>query len=120
MDFKQEFYKRTYLYAVEVVGFVSRLPKDSASHILGQQLIRSGTSIAANLVEAKAASSKKDYINFYQHALKSANETKLWLGLLRDTNRVNNLEADKLLKETSELANILASSIITMKGKNKI
>lgn len=120
MDFKQEFYKRTYLYAVGVINFVGKLPKDSASHILGQQLIRSGTSIAANLIEAKSASSKKDYINFYQHALKSANETKLWLGLLRDTNRVNRLEAEKLLKETSELANILASSVITMKGKNKI
>jgi four helix bundle protein len=114
---KQDLYKRVYLYALKVIKFIKKLPKDSTSQIIGNQLLRSGTSVSANLIEAKSASSKKDYINFYQHALKSANESKLWVGLLRDTNKVDKKEVEELLKETSEIANILASSILTMKGK---
>ena len=114
---KQDLYKRTYFYALEIIKFIDKLPKDSAGHIMGNQLLRSGTSVSANLIEARAASSKKDYINFYHYALKSANESKLWLGLLRDAGRADKKTADELLQETVEIANILASSILTMKGK---
>jgi len=117
MDIKQDFYKRSYIYALKVIKFVEKLRNDSASQIMGKQLLRSGTSVSANLVEAKSASSKKDYINFYQHSLKSANESKLWIGLLRDANKAEEKDAEELLKETNEIANILASSILTMKGK---
>ena len=116
-NLKQDLYKRTYVYALKVIRFVEKLQKDSASQIMGNQLLRSGTSAAANLIEAKSASSKKDYINFYQHSLKSANESKLWIGLLKDSGRANKTEAECLLKETIEIANILASSVLTMKGK---
>ena len=101
-----------------VIKIVEKIPKDSVSRVIIEQLIRSITSIAANLIEAKAASSKKDYINFYHHALKSANESKLWLCLLRDMDKINqDIIKSKLLNETNEIANILASSIITMKNK---
>ena len=63
---------------------------------------------------------KKDYINFYTIALKSANESKLWISLLRDTGKTNKEEAAKLLTETIEIAKILGASVITMKNKNKI
>ena len=85
-----------------------------------KQLIRSGTSVSANIIEAQSASSKKDYINFYTHALKSANESKLWISLIRDADKINKEEAEKLLAETIEIAKILGKSIITMKNKNKI
>jgi four helix bundle protein len=114
---KQDFYKRAYLYALKIIQFTEKTQKDSASIILGKQLIRSGTSVTANLIEAKSASSKKDYINFYQHSLKSANESKLWIGLLRDSKKADAKESEELLKETIEIANILASSVLTMKGK---
>jgi four helix bundle protein len=113
---KQDLYRRTYLYALKVIKFVE-LSEDSIVQTIGNQLLRSGTSVSANLIEAKSASSKKDYINFYQHTLKSANESKLWIELLRDINKVDKKEAEELLKETSEIVNILASSILTMKGK---
>jgi len=116
-DYKKEFYERLYRYALKVIKFVENLPKDSASKIIGNQLIRSGTSIASNTIEAKSASSKKDYINYYRTALKSANESKLWICLLRDIGKSDKKESDNLLKETVEIANILASSILTMKGK---
>ena len=116
-DYKKEFYKRLYKYALKIIKFVEKLPKDTASKIIGSQLIRSGTSVASNTIEAKSASSKKDYINYYRTALKSANESKLWICLLRDTEKLNKKESDELLKETVEIANILAASILTMKGK---
>ena len=118
-NLKQDLYKRAYLYALRVIKFVEKLPRDSTSQIIGNQLLRSGTSLSANLIEAKSASSKKDYINFYQYALKSANESKLWIGLLRDTGKINKKEAEDLLKETIEFAKILASSILTLKGKRR-
>jgi len=116
--FKNEFKRRLYTYTLKLVRYIETLPKDSVGRAIGNnQLLRSGTSILANYVEAQAASSKKDFINFFTHALKSANETKMWLTLLRDLKKGSGKEADSLLKETIEIANILASSILTMKGK---
>ncbi len=86
---------------------------------VSDQLVRSAASIGANIVEGKAASSKRDFIRYYEIALKSANETKYWLGLMRDALDVNKDEVYKLMKKTTELAKILAASLITMKGKNK-
>jgi len=119
-NYKKEFYQRVYKYGLEIIRCVENLPKDQTSKILGGQLLRSGTSVVANIIEAKSASSKRDYINFYQHALKSANESKLWICYLRDTNKINKEQSGKVLKETEEIANILAASIITMKNKRKI
>ena len=70
-----------------------------------------------NYIEAQASSSRKDYTNFFNHALKSANETKVWLALLRDTDNGDKEEIMSLLKEVTEIANILGSSILTLKGK---
>jgi four helix bundle protein len=111
--------KRTYSYALEVIKFLEGLPKDHISQTIGKQLLRSGTSIGANIVEAQASSSKKDFANFYSYSLKSANESKFWLGLLRDSGKAPSDTVHSILNETNELSNILASSILTMKGKNK-
>ena len=115
--FKDEFRRRTYEFALEIIKFIDELPKDNTCKIIGSQLLRSATSIGANVIEAGAASSKKDYTNFFNHSLKSANETKFWLGLLRDSGKADKDKSNKLLRETTEIANILASSIITLKGK---
>jgi len=72
---------------------------------MGKQLLRSGTSVLANYIEANSASSKKDFINFFTHALKSANESKVWLTLLRDTDKGDRTELEWLLKELIEIAN---------------
>jgi|SRR4030042_1736011 len=115
--FKNEFKGRVYRFVLEVIGFVEQLPKGHVSNVIGGQLLRSATSIGANVIEAKSASSNKDYINFFTHALKSANETKFWLGLLRDSSKAEREATDRLLKEVTELSNILATSILTLKGK---
>ena len=111
--------KRVYIYALEVIKFVEKLPKDSVGQILGKQLLRSGTSVTSNIIEAQSASSKKDFINFYNHSLKSANESKLWIALLRDADKVDGKNAEDLLQETKEIANMIASSIITMKENKR-
>ncbi|MBL7070541.1 MAG: four helix bundle protein, partial [Candidatus Omnitrophica bacterium] len=77
------------------------------------------TSIGANIIEAQASSSKRDFTNFFNHSLKSANESIYWLRLLKDAKKINNSQLEFLLNETKELANILGSSILTLKGKNK-
>ena len=115
--FKNEFKKRLYTWVLRLIAFIDRLPRDSVCTIMGKQLLRSGTSILANHIEANSASSKKDFINFFTHSLKSANESKVWLALLRDTKKGSAREIDWLLKELIEISNIIASGIITMKGK---
>jgi four helix bundle protein len=117
---KNEFRERCYNYSIAVIKLIKDLPEKRIYWTLSDQLLRSATSIGANIVEAKSASSKRDFIKFYEIALKSANETKYWLGLLRDALEADKSGINKLLRETSEIANILAASLLTMKGKKQI
>lgn len=116
---KNEFKQRLYRFVLELIACIDQLPNDAVSRRIGDQLLRSGTSILANYIEAQAASSKRDFINFFTHSLKSTNESKLWVALLRDTKRIKRAEAARLLKELDELANIFAASILTAKGKRR-
>lgn len=103
---------RCYFFAKEVIRFVKESKYDHVYFSLFSQLIRSATSIGANLVEAMAGSSKKDWKNFYVIALKSANESKYWLCLIRDTISVDQKLVDLLLKEADEISKIIASIVI--------
>jgi len=73
--------------------------------------------IGVNLVEATASSSRLEYKKFFEISLKSANETKYWLGLLRDTNKCNREQVNILLKETVEISNMIGSAVIKLKSK---
>src|SRR5438105_384337 len=117
VKFKNEFKKRLYSWVLRLVKCIDILPKDSVCSVMGKQLLRSGTSVLANYIEANSASSKKDFTNFFTHSLKSANESKVWLALLRDLDKGNKQEINWLLKELAEICNIIASSILTLKGK---
>jgi len=108
---------RAYRYSVRIICFIDTVPRDAATSVITTQLLRSATSVGANLVEAKGASSKRDFTNFFTYALKSANESFYWLGLLRDARDIKSKQMNGLLDETKELANIIASSILTIKGK---
>lgn len=114
---KSDIRKRAYRFALNVIRFLDFLPYERTIKILGDQLLRSSTSIGANIIEAQAGSSKKDFTNFLNHALKSANETKFWLGLLRDSSKGDRDTINSLLKETKELSNILGSSILKLKSE---
>lgn len=115
--FKVEFKSRLYAWVLRLIRFLDSIQKDSVSTIMSNQLLRSGTSVLANYVEANSASSKKDFINFYTHSLKSANESKVWLSLLKDTKRGSLREHEELMGELMEISNIIASCILTLKDK---
>ena len=116
--FKQEFKRRVYRFVLDLIKFIDTLDKkDSVCRIIIDQLLRSGTSILSNYIEGQSSSSKKEFINYFQISLKSANESKVWLCLLRDSCRSVNPELTRLLAELGEIANILASSLLTLKGK---
>jgi four helix bundle protein len=117
---KNEFMERCYRFSIAIIHLAKDLPEKRIYWTVSDQLVRSATSIGANIIEGESASSKRDFIKYYEIALKSANETKYWLGLLRDALDVDKTKISTLMKETSELAKILAASLLTMKGKNKI
>lgn len=117
-EFKLYFEKRIKDFILCMIRFIDFLPKDNSCRIIGSQLLRSGTSVGANYFEARAASSKKDFINFFSYSLKSANETKFWLEILIGAGKCDKRRAKALLDEAEELANILDSSLITMKNNS--
>jgi four helix bundle protein len=117
---KNDFRERCYAYSILIIRLIRDLPEKRVFWTISDQLMRSATSIGANITEAKSASSKRDFIKYYEIALKSANETKYWLGLLKDALDVNNTEVNQLIGETCELANIIAASLLTMKGKKQV
>lgn len=113
---RYDFGSRIKRFIVQLVQFVNSLPRDQASRVIGDQLLRSGTSIGANYFEARSASSRKDYTNYFNHSLKSANETMFWLDILLEVD--GNRETGRVLHdEAMQLAKIFASSILTLKGK---
>ncbi len=117
LKFKKEFKSRLYQFILRLIDLIEKLPKDRVCFILGDQLLRSGTSILGNYIEGQAASSKKDFIKYFEISLKSGNESKVWLSILRDKNKINKKEAEWFIKELTEISNIFASSILTLKGK---
>lgn len=115
---KNDLNKRSYQYSLDIINFIESLDqKNFTVEIISKQLIRSATSIGANIIEAQAGRSKKDFSNFLNHTLKSANETKFWICLLRDSHKANTQRCNTLLNEAIELSNILGASILTLKGK---
>ncbi len=114
-----EFKKRLYKFVLRLVAFLDKIPKDQVSRRIADQLFRSWSSVLANYVEGQSASSKRDFTNFLNHSLKSANESKMWTALLRDSGRSKSGEVAWLLSELTEFSNILGSSILTLRGKRK-
>lgn len=115
--FKIEFNKRLVNFSLEIIKLCNEIRKDRNLWSIADQLIRSATSIGANIIEAKASSSKLDYLKFFQIALKSANETQYWLVLIRESSTYLKDKSEKLLKECVEISKIIGAGVITMKGK---
>lgn len=103
---------RSYIFSGAIINLVKSFPNNHLYWSLGDQVLRSGTSIGANLAEAKYSSSKKEYIRYYKIALKSGNETLYWLSLFRDYLEVG--DVSPLIQECTELVKMISSSIITM------
>ena len=95
---------KSFEFAVDVVKLTKQLKKAGAEYALLNQLLRSGTSIGANVSEAQDAQSKSDFISKMSIALKEARETRYWLNLLKEAEGISNNE---LLGEIDEIISIL-------------
>ncbi|GAB4219963.1 MAG: four helix bundle protein [Candidatus Microgenomates bacterium] len=117
--FKKEFIKRLINLSIKTIKFAEEIKKEVVFYSILDQLIKAITSIGANVVEAKSSSSTKDYIRFFEISLKSANESKYWLIIINNLlkNQDNKNELKEILNEVNEVSNILASSLLTLKGK---
>ena len=107
-------YEYSYEFALKVIDTYSKL-KLKNEFVLSKQLLRSGTSIGANLREAKGAQSKKDFLNKMNIALKEVYESEYWLELLRDAQYLTNDELKGLLVNCDIMKKILSSIVKTTK-----
>lgn len=117
---KMEVKYRAFYLSIDVIKFLDGLSQKAALRIVYDQLIRSITSVGANIVEAKASSSKREFLNYFQIALKSANEAKYWLAMLKELMPEKKEEITVFMKELNEIAKIIGTSVLTMKGKTKL
>jgi len=106
---------RCFYFSTDVILFVKECKYEIVFRSLFEQLVRSSASIGANVVEGKSGSTKKDWKNFYVIALKSANETKYWLCLIKETMDVPKVKINELINEADEISKIIASIIINAK-----
>ena len=117
-----EIQDRTLRYAIRIVKFVRKISGDISLEILTKQILRSASSIGANMREADSASSRKDFINKVYIAKKEAQETEYWLEVLKGAEFINNennlRELNYLLNECREIVLILAA--ILRKSKTLI
>ncbi|WP_017733292.1 four helix bundle protein [Nafulsella turpanensis] len=108
---------KSYDFALRVVKAYRFLTEEQKEFVLSKQLLRSGTSIGANVEEAVAASSKADFIHKLNIAAKEARETSYWLRLLRDSQYFPDKAFSSIHNECLEIRKILSSILITLKSK---
>lgn len=103
-------------FAVDVVNLCETIKERRKGNVLLNQLLRCGTSIGANIHEANYASSRADFINKFQIALKECYETDYWLTLFKDTKMITDKEYTDLFGKCSKLRKLLIASVTTAKG----
>jgi four helix bundle protein len=102
---------KSYDFAKQIILTYKHLVSEQKEYTLGKQLLRSGTSIGANIEEAIGGYSKKDFLAKMSIAYKEVRETKYWLRLLHDTGFLNTTDFESLFSKAEELAKILFSII---------
>lgn len=110
-----EIQDRTLKFSIRIAKFVRKISRDISFDILAKQLLRSATSIGANMREADSASSRKDFINKVLIAKKEAQETEYWLEVIKGAEFIHNEDNKKelafLISECREIVLILAAII---------
>ena len=106
-------------FAVRIVKLFQYLRNDKHEYVMSNQLLKSGTSIGANIAEAICAMSDKDFLAKIYIAFKECSETKYWLDLLYETSYLNNQEYSSIYADCEELRKLLSSITKTTKEKDK-
>lgn len=104
-------YDKSYQFAIRIVKAFQHLTEKKKEYILSKQLLRSGTSIGANVAEANGAVSKADFSNKISIAYKECLETKYWISLLKDTKYIDEKTFNSINDEADEIAKILFTII---------
>lgn len=106
---------KSYKFALRIVNLNKFLNNEKREFILSKQILRSGTSIGANIVEGNRAESMSDFIHKLSISLKESYETEYWLNLLKDSDYISEKQAESLINDCQELQKILTKSIKTAK-----
>ena len=118
-DKPEDIKDRTFRFALTIISLVEALPNTTSAKTIGKQIIRSGTSIGANVEEATAAHSKADFIYRMNMALREARETLYWLRLLEASQISETKIAAEILQEADEITRILGAIVSSARGKRK-
>ena len=105
------------VFAKEIVFLCRRLRDNKVEGVLINQLLKSGTSVGANVHEAQYAQGTKDFISKFEIALKECNESEYWIELLFETHSINENEFKKLQGACVELRRMLVATVTTIKSK---
>lgn len=108
---------KAYSFALEIIKIYKYLTTEKKEYVLSKQLLRSGTSIGANINEAHSGQSKRDFVHKLSISLKEARETSYWLNLLKDSDYMNISDFNNLISKCDEVIKILSSIILTTKEK---
>ena len=107
-------------FAVRIIRLAQHLTEDKKEKVLSRQVLRSGTSIGANVKEAVRGQSTADFLSKMQIALKEASETEYWLELLAETDYLSEKAADSVLNDCRELIRLITAIVRTTKENNQL
>jgi four helix bundle protein len=111
--------EKSFAFAVRIIHLYKYLCEEKKEYILSKQILRSGTSIGANIEESIGGQSDKDFLSKLSISYKEARETMYWIKLLSATNYLNIEQTDSLLKDAEELCKIIGKIQITIKKRNQ-
>lgn len=115
MIYKKDIKVWTKDFAIAIVKFTIELKRSGVEYSLRDQLLRSGTSVGANVKEGKASSSRRELKRYYEIALRSADETEYWLDVIKRAYELNNEQFEILNSELKQIMNVIARIIINLK-----
>ena len=110
--------QKSYAFAIRMVRLYQHLSSEKREYVLSKQLLRSGTSIGANVEEAIGGQSEKDFFAKLNIAYKEARESKYWINLLTDTDYLTQKQSASLLEDIEEILKISGSILKTLRDKN--
>ena len=108
---QKDIIERTFKFGVRIVALVNIIPKTPAGYALSRQIVRSGTSVGANIEEAQDGLTKKDFTHSMNIALKEARETKYWLRIILESGLIIPKKLDYLLDENTQIVKILTAIV---------
>ena len=111
-------YEKAFKFSVRIVNLYKYLTSEYKEYILSKQVLRSGTSVGANIKEGIEAQSRKDFLSKMNIALKEASETEYWLELLKATDYLDENKFASIIQDCKELNRLLNSIVKTTKNQH--